>query len=206
MRARALDSTVILRDITARKRAEDVLKTFATKLEHRNRELQEFASVASHDLQEPMRMIGSYTQLLQRKNEHTLDDEQRQLAEIAKSSGETLLNLISDILDFSKIEAGKLELEVVAFDLRKLIDNTVSILTDSSRRKQLELLSFVDPKVPKLLNGDPGRLQGGQVPLLEDVPDRVDVHFRVGSEALEPPGVEVPQEGGSGTGHGPSSS
>src|SRR5688500_17424673 len=91
---------------------------------------------------------------------HTnLDDEQRGYAEIAKASGEALLNLVSDILDFSKIEAGKLELESVPFNLRELIENTVNILSDQAGKKRLELLEFVDPRIPSMIQGDPGRLQ-----------------------------------------------
>ncbi len=91
---------------------------------------------------------------------HTeLDAEQRSYAEIAKSSGEALLDLVSDIFDFSKIEAGKLELEIVTLNLHDLVENTVTMLGEQARAKRLELLEFVDPRIPVGIQGDPSRLQ-----------------------------------------------
>jgi CheY-like chemotaxis protein len=70
-----------------------------------------------------------------------------------------LLSLINDILDFSKIEARKLELEMLNFDLRSLLKDTTDLLALDVHEKGLELICLVEPKVPALLRGDPGRLR-----------------------------------------------
>jgi CheY-like chemotaxis protein len=88
-----------------------------------------------------------------------LDSEQRRYAEVAKSSGEALLDLVSDVLDFSKIEAGKLELESVSFDVRDVVNNTLNILADHARSRHLQLMAFVDPRISHSVYGDPARLQ-----------------------------------------------
>jgi CheY-like chemotaxis protein len=88
-----------------------------------------------------------------------LNAEAREYAQIAHISGETLLSLINDILDSSKIEAGKLELEILSFDLRSTLKDTCDFLAIGAHEKGLELVCRVEPEVPLLLRGDPGRLR-----------------------------------------------
>jgi signal transduction histidine kinase len=89
----------------------------------------------------------------------TLDAEQRDCLETAKSSGEGLLTLINDILDFSKIETGKLDLEIVTFRLRESLAQTFKTLKRSAQEKGLDLNLQVDPQVVDLVAGDPVRLR-----------------------------------------------
>jgi CheY-like chemotaxis protein len=88
-----------------------------------------------------------------------LNEEQRDFAKTIAASGESLLNIINDILDFSKIEAGKLDFESIKFDLQVTFEDMADILVLEVEKKGLELSCFIDPEVPRLLEGDPGRLR-----------------------------------------------
>ena len=110
----------------------------------------------SHELRTPMNGVIGMTGLLL---ETGLSGEQRQFAEIARSSGESLLALINDILDFSKIEAGKVVLEVENFDLRAVVEDAAELLAVKAQEKGLELLCIVSPDLPSHLRGDSGRLR-----------------------------------------------
>ena len=88
----------------------------------------------------------------------TLDTEQREYAQAVLSSAESLLTLLNDILDFSKIEAGKLDLELLDFDLRHVLDDFASIMQHRAGEKKLAFVCSLSPDVAPLLRGDPGRL------------------------------------------------
>lgn len=121
------------RDITDHKAAEDALKNLAAELKRSNEDLSQFAYVASHDLQEPLRMISSYLQLLQRRYTGKLDAEADKFIGFAVDGSRRMQNLIQDLLAFSRI--GTRASALVETDLNRVLaevcENLALVITET---------------------------------------------------------------------------
>jgi len=121
-----------------------------------NQAKSEFLANMSHEIRTPMNGVIGMAELLL---DAPLAARQRDYAETIRDSARALLTVINDILDFSKIEAGKLELEATILDVRDLLEDVARLIAIEAHAKNLEVTAFIEPAVPELVLGDPGRLR-----------------------------------------------
>lgn len=120
-----------------------------------NRAKSDFLATMSHELRTPMHGILGMIDLLLNTS---LSDRQVTYATAVQRCGLTLLALLNDVLDLSKIEAEKLHLEHIPFNLPQAVEEVVELCADSAHQKGLELVCWVHPEVPIMVQGDPVRL------------------------------------------------
>ncbi|MCL4258589.1 MAG: PAS domain-containing protein [Anaerolineales bacterium] len=135
-------------DITEQKQLQDTLRTKNTDLERSNQELEQFAYVASHDLQEPLRMVSSYMQLLESRYKDKLDDDAKEFIDFAVDGAARMQRLIQDLLAFSRVGTRGRAPEVVSAEaaLTEALHNLgVRIQENGARIEHEELPTvFVD--------------------------------------------------------------
>ncbi|RKY81415.1 hypothetical protein DRQ07_04165 [candidate division KSB1 bacterium] len=114
----------ISRDITDRKKSEEQLKKLNMELERSNSELEHFAYVASHDLQEPLRMVSEFLTLLSDKYNHKLEKEAKTYINFAVDGARRMQAMINDLLEFSRITTSEKKYDIV--NLNKVLKNILS--------------------------------------------------------------------------------
>lgn len=147
---------MIVTDLSEKKHNEQILQKKNHELEHVNKSLDQFASIASHDLQEPLRKIMTFTSLLKLRFSADLPDKAKELLDKIKASSERMSLLINDVLNFSRIV--HTENMFVKTDLNRILDNTL---------KDFDLLIYEKNAV----------VIKGNLPVIEAIPLQVNQLF-----------------------------
>ncbi|MGZ5242751.1 MAG: ATP-binding protein [Bacteroidia bacterium] len=123
------------------------------ELEQKNQELEQFAYVASHDLQEPLRMVSSYTQLLGNRFNDKLDDEAREFISFAVEGATRMQNLITDLLSYSRIGRKEMSFEKINLDivLQIVKRNLAILLLETQAEVICEKYPFVQADASQLV-------------------------------------------------------
>ncbi|MCK5824338.1 MAG: response regulator [Ichthyobacteriaceae bacterium] len=138
------------------KKNEQKLTMALKASEYKNKSKSSFLANMSHEIRTPMNGIVGMVEVL---SQSKLTSEQSHYLKIINSSAENLLVLINDILDFSKVEAGKIDLENIEFSIDEIIWNVVNILGLKAKDKGIELITYIDNKLPRNYKGDKVRIQ-----------------------------------------------
>jgi two-component system sensor histidine kinase/response regulator len=155
----------VLEDVTEDRRLERILLDETEQERERSRRKSEFLAVMSHELRTPIHGVVGTAALLQSTQ---LSPDQREYVEMLAHSADATLSVVNNVLDLSKIEAGKLELDQADFDLREVVEKSVSLFAARAHGKGIDVAFRAAPRLPLRLRGDGERLRQVLVNLLSN--------------------------------------
>jgi PAS domain S-box-containing protein len=146
----------IQHDVTARVRAETAARAARRAAERANAAKSDFLAFVSHEVRTPLNGVLGTLDLL---TDTPLSAEAQTYVQTARRAGETLLWTVNGLLDLSRIEAGALEMEEVPFALADAVREVLALQAPLAAEKGISLTATLDPALPAVVIGDPGRLR-----------------------------------------------
>lgn len=192
--------TAIIRDITARKEAEEAMRQASEKMRRSNQELEQFAYVASHDLQEPLGIVRSYVQLVRRRLDPASDPQLEKYIDYITDGTERMQLLIQNLLEYSRVETRGRSFTSVATNevVQEALERVEERLKESDGKVIVEDLPSVDADEDQLVRVFHGLLVNaieyrGDRPLVIEIwsepaedPDMVEFHVRDTGIGIDP--------------------
>lgn len=123
---------------------------------HKSEQKTRFMANMSHELRTPIHGILGSLEIVKNTS---LDERQKLFVETAYASCEIMLDVINNILDFSKLRSGSMELDMIEFSPRELVESISGILSTMAQEKHLEVQCFIPENIPERVKGDPARLR-----------------------------------------------
>ena len=197
-------------DITKQKKAEEELKLYQSNLEKTilkrtdelaksNERLERFAYIASHDLQEPLRMVTSYLQLLVKRYSNKFDQDGTEFIEFAVDGAKRMQILINDLLKYSRIGTKDKKFELV--DLEKVLDNTlknIEVIIEENEaiiiHSQLPVIVGDEVQISRLfqnLIGNAIKFKGDRKPEIKITSEENDKFWKI---KIEDNGIGIKEE------------
>ena len=147
---------ILRRQMKWQKEANEMLRDAADAAERAGKQKSQFLAQMSHEIRTPINAVLGFNEMILRESDsrNIID-----YSENIRNAGRTLLTLINGILDLSKIEDGKMEIVPVKYDTSSMINDLVSMIKDRAEKKELELVTEIDPDLPAAMYGDDVRLR-----------------------------------------------
>ncbi|MBU0653833.1 MAG: response regulator [Gammaproteobacteria bacterium] len=123
---------------------------------HKSEQKTRFMANMSHELRTPIHGILGSLEIVKGTD---LDGRQKLFVDTAYASCEVMLDIINNILDFSKLKAGGIELEIIEFSPRELVESISGIMSTMAQEKNLEVQCYIPEEIPARVKGDPARLR-----------------------------------------------